>query len=102
MLNHEADEIVNADKYERFGKRKGYRSAHYSRNFQTTAIEVKLVMPKLRAFRLKQSSLSNIAAETVKEALIVMYLSGVYVHCVEDITKELCTGYLTADIQFEK
>ena len=33
LLDHEADELVNADKYERSGERKGYRSGHYSRNF---------------------------------------------------------------------
>lgn len=48
LLDHEADELVNADKYERSGERKGYRSGHYSRNFQTTAGEVKLKLPKLK------------------------------------------------------
>jgi transposase-like protein len=27
LLDHEADELVNADKYERSGNRKGYRTA---------------------------------------------------------------------------
>jgi transposase len=40
LLDHEAEELVNAEKYERSGDRKGYRSGHYSRNFQTTAGEV--------------------------------------------------------------
>lgn len=47
LLDHEAEELVNAEKYERSGDRKGYRSGHYSRNFQTTAGEVKLKIPKL-------------------------------------------------------
>jgi hypothetical protein len=42
LLDREAEELVNGD-------RKGYRSGHYSRNFQTTAGEVKLKMPKLKS-----------------------------------------------------
>ena len=63
LLDHEADELVNADKYERSGERKGYRPGHYSRNFQTTTGGVKLKMLKLRAFHLKLPLLSDIAAE---------------------------------------
>lgn len=32
LQDHEAEELVNAEKYERSGDRKGYRSGHYSRN----------------------------------------------------------------------
>ena len=34
LLDHEADQLVNAGKYERSGDRKGYRSGHYQRHFQ--------------------------------------------------------------------
>ena len=44
----EADELVNAQKYERSSGRQGYRSGHYKRNFQTTAGEVELNVPKLK------------------------------------------------------
>ena len=33
LLDHEAEELVNAEKYERSGNRKEYRSGHYNRNF---------------------------------------------------------------------
>ena len=33
LLDHEADELVNASKYERTENRNGYRSGHYERNF---------------------------------------------------------------------
>jgi putative transposase len=42
LLDHEADELVNAERYERSGDRKGYRSGHYERNFSTTSGNVKL------------------------------------------------------------
>ena len=35
LLDHEADELVRAGRYERTGDRKGYRSGHYERNFGT-------------------------------------------------------------------
>ena len=42
LLDKEADELVNAQKYERSSERQGYRSGHYKRNFQTTSGEVEL------------------------------------------------------------
>ena len=48
LLDHEADELVRAGKYERTGDRKGYRSGHYERNFGTASGEVKLRVPKLK------------------------------------------------------
>ena len=36
LLDKEADELVNAGKYERSRERQGYRSGHYKRNFHTT------------------------------------------------------------------
>jgi putative transposase len=48
LLDKEADELVNAHKYERSAKRQGYRSGHYKRNFHTTAGEVEPRVPKLK------------------------------------------------------
>lgn len=47
LLDKEADELVNARKYERSTDRQGYRSGHYKRNFQTTVGDVELKVPKL-------------------------------------------------------
>ena len=51
LLDHEADELVNASKYERTENRHGYRSGHYERNFTTTAGDVKLKVPKLKGIQ---------------------------------------------------
>ena len=51
LLDHEADELVRAGKYERTGDRKGYRSGHYERNFGTTSGGVKLRVPKLKGIQ---------------------------------------------------
>ena len=48
LFNHEAHELVNAEKYERSGNRKGYCYCHYNRNFQTTARDVALKVRKLK------------------------------------------------------
>ena len=48
LLDKEADELVNAQKYERSNQRQGYRSGHYKRNFHTTAGELELKVPKFK------------------------------------------------------
>ncbi|SMC80029.1 Transposase, Mutator family, partial [Oscillospiraceae bacterium] len=48
LLDHEADELINAEKYERTDGRQGYRSGHYDRNFSTTSGDVTLHVPKLK------------------------------------------------------
>lgn len=48
LLDKEADELVNEQKYEHSSERQGYHSGHFKRNFQTTAGEVELNVPKLR------------------------------------------------------
>lgn len=62
LLDHEADELVRAGKYERTGDRKGYRSGHYERNFGTTSGEVRLRVPKLKGIQFEPASSSAINA----------------------------------------
>jgi transposase-like protein len=91
LLDHEAEELVNAEKYERSGDRRGYRSGHYSRNFQTTAGEVKLKIPKLKGVPFETAIIERYRRRecSVEEALIEMYLAGVSVRHIEDITEAL-------------
>lgn len=91
LLDHEADELVRAGKYERTGDRKGYRSGHYERNFGTTSGEVRLRMPKLKGIQFETAIIERYKRRecSVEEALIEMYLAGVSVRRVEDITELL-------------
>ena len=91
LLDQEADELVNAQKYERSGNRQGYRSGHYKRNFQTTAGEVALKVPKLKSVLFKTAIIERYRRResSEEEALIEMYLAGVSVRRVEDITEAL-------------
>ena len=91
LLDHEADELVRAGKYERTGDRKGYRSGHYERNFGTTSGEVRLRVPKLKGIQFETAIIERYKRRecSVEEALIEMYLAGVSVRRVEDITELL-------------
>ena len=91
LLDKEADELVNAQKYERSKDRQGYRSGHYKRNFQTTAGEVERKVPKLKGVPFETAIIERYRRResSVEEALIEMYLAGVSVRRVEDITEAL-------------
>ena len=80
LLDHEEEELVNAEKYERSGERKGYRFGHYSRNFQTTAGEVKLNIPKLKGVQFETAIIEHYRLRecSVQETLFEMYLAVVF------------------------
>lgn len=91
LLDKEADELVNAQNYERSAERQGYHSGHYKRNFQTTAGEVELNVPKLKDVPFETATIERYRRResSVEEALIEMYLTGISVRRVEDITEAL-------------
>lgn len=91
LLEKEAEELVNASKYERTAEREGYRAGHYARNLTTTSGEVTLKMPKLKGVAFETAIIERYRRResSVEEALIEMYLAGVSVRRVEDITEAL-------------
>jgi putative transposase len=91
MLDAEADKLVNAERYVRNEERQGYRAGHYDRNFMTSAGEVNLRMPKLKGVAFETAIIERYRRRetSVEEALIEMYLAGVSVRRVEDITEAL-------------
>jgi putative transposase len=91
LLDQEAAELTNASRYERTEERKGYRSGHYERNLTTTSGEVKLKVPKLKGVAFETAIIERYRRResSVEEALIEMYLAGVSVRRVEDITEAL-------------
>ena len=91
LLDHEADELVKADRYERTGSRQGYRSGHYDRNFTTTSGDITLHVPKLKGVQFETAIIERYRRRetSIEEALIEMYLAGVSVRRVEDITEAL-------------
>lgn len=91
LLNQEADELLNASKYERTQERQGYRSGHYTRNLTTTSGDITLKVPKLKGIAFETAIIERYRRRecSVEEALIEMYLAGVSVRRVEDITEVL-------------
>ena len=91
MLDAEADKLVNAERYARDEQRQGYRAGHYDRSFTTTAGEVNLRVPKLKGVAFETAIIERYRRResSIEEALIEMYLAGVSVRRVEDITEAL-------------
>ena len=91
LLDAEADRLCNAQRYERSEARRDTRAGHYERGLQTKAGEVRLRVPKLRrqAFETAIIERYRRRESSVEEALIEMYLAGVSVRRVEDITEAL-------------
>jgi putative transposase len=77
--------------YERSAARRDTRAGHYERNLQTKAGEVRLKVPKLRHQTFETAIIERYRRResSVEEALIEMYLAGVSVRRVEDITEAL-------------
>ena len=91
LLDQEAEELTKASRYERTERCKGYRSGHYMRNLQTTSSNVTLKVPKLKGIPFETVIIERYRRResSVEEALIEMYLAGVSVRRVEDITEAL-------------
>ena len=91
LLDAEADRLCNAQRYERSAARRDTRAGHYERNLQTKAGEVRLKVPKLRHQTFETAIIERYRRResSVEEALIEMYLAGVSVRRVEDITEAL-------------
>ena len=91
MLQKEADELCQARRYERKAERVSTRAGTYERKLETKAGEVTLRMPKLRQVPFETAIVERYRRResSVEEALIEMYLAGVSVRRVEDITEAL-------------
>ena len=91
LLEAEAQKLTQAAKYERSEERRGYRSGHYSRNLTTTSGDVTLNVPRLKGISFETAIIERYRRResSVEEALIEMYLAGVSVRRVEDITEAL-------------
>lgn len=91
LLDTEADALCGAKRYERHPERTDYRAGHYERGLETKAGPVTLKVPKLRKATFETAIIDRYRRReaSVEEALIEMYLAGVSVRRVEDITEAL-------------
>lgn len=91
MLDKEAQELCNAARYERTEGRKDSRAGYYKRKLHSVAGEVELKVPKLRHATFETAIIERYRRResSVEESLMEMYLAGVSVRRVEDITQAL-------------
>jgi transposase-like protein len=91
LLEAEADELCGAKRYQRSVERLDTRSGHYERKLQTKAGEVALKIPRLRSLPFETQIIERYRRResSIEEAMIEMYLAGVSVRRVEDITEAL-------------
>lgn len=91
LLDAEADALCGAGKYERSDARQDTRAGSYPRKLQTKAGEVTLKVPRLRSLPFETQIIERYKRResSVEESLIEMYLAGVSVRRVEDITEAL-------------
>jgi len=91
LLEAEADRLCGAQRYERSPDRTDTRAGHYARKLGTKAGDVTLKVPKLRRLPFETAIIERYRRReaSVEEALVEMYLAGVSVRRVEDITEAL-------------
>jgi transposase-like protein len=91
LLDAEADQLCGAKRYERNPERVDTRAGSYPRQLQTRVGEVELKMPRLRKLPFETQIIERYRRResSVEEAMIEMYLAGVSVRRVEDITEAL-------------
>ena len=91
LLDAEADRLCRAKRYERTAERADTRAGSYERSLDTKAGRVNLRVPKLRKLPFETAIIDRYRRResSVEEALVEMYLAGVSVRRVEDITEAL-------------
>ncbi|MCP5187662.1 MAG: IS256 family transposase [Pseudomonadales bacterium] len=91
MLDAEADEMCNAQRYEHSPDRVDTRAGSYKRRLHTKAGEVEVKIPKLRKQTFETAIIERYRRRdiSIEEAIVQMYLAGVSVRRVEDITEAL-------------
>lgn len=91
LLDAEADAQCGAKRYERTPERLDTRAGHYERQLLTSSGEVTLQVPRLRRLPFETEIIERYRRResSVEESLIEMYLAGVSVRRVEDITEAL-------------
>ena len=94
LLDAAADRLCRAERYERTEARKETRAGSYQRQLHTQVGQVSLKVPKLRTLPFETAIIERYRRResSVEEALVEMYLAGVSVRRVEDITTEALWG----------
>lgn len=98
LLAEEADDLIDAERYERTADREAYRAGHYDRTLTTTSGNVTLHMPKLKGLRFATAIVDRYKRRetSIEEAMIEMYLAGVSTRRIEDVSEILWGSSVSA------
>ena len=98
LLEEEAGDLIEADRYERTVEREAYRAGHYERGLTTTSGQVTIKMPKLKGMRFATAIIERYKRRetSVEEAMIEMYLAGVSTRRIEDVSEVLWGASVSA------
>ena len=89
LLGEEADELVNAGRYERAAGREAYRSGHHKRRPVTSAGEAEPDVPRLRGatFQTAVTERCRRREAGVEEAVVGTCLAGASTRCIEGVSQ---------------
>lgn len=92
VLEAEMQEAVEAERYERTGGRKSYRSGYYRRGLITRVGRLELRVPQDRNGRFSTEMFARYqrSEQALVAALAEMYVQGVSTRKVKAVTEELC------------
>lgn len=98
LLEEEAAQLAGAERYERSEARRDYRNGHRKRKLMTKVGEVTLSVPRLKKLPLETAIIERYRRResSVEEALMEMYLAGLSVRRIEDITEALWDTRISA------
>lgn len=98
VMQIEASRQIQAQPYERNGKRKAHRNGTRNRNLKTIHGEVTLKKPQFREFPFKTSVFARYSRveEALKIAVAESYLQGVSTRRIQKIVRELGLENITA------
>lgn len=92
VLEAEMQEAIEAERYERTGERKSYRSGYYRRGLITRVGRLELRVPQDREGRFSTELFARYqrSEQALVAALAEMYVQGVSTRKVKAVTEELC------------
>ena len=98
LLEEEAGDLVGAERHGRTAEREAYRAGHYERSLTTCSGEVAIRMPKLKGVRFTTAIIERYRRRetSVEEAMIEMYLAGVSIRRIEDVSEILLGSSVSA------
>lgn len=98
LLEEEADDPIEADRYDQIVEREAYRAGHCERGLTAASGQVALKMPKLKGMRFATAIVERCRRRetSVEEAMIEMHLAGVPTGRIEDVSEILWGASVSA------